>query len=121
MNIEVKATFKNTNIKENGTVMQFELSPFFMGELPNIAKLTGSVVYLTLATEQEELPLEEDAEDVEEREALPLEEEPEEIEDVEYEFVGEEMEAPELVEGEPLALGDGCELLEEAEDEEQED
>lgn len=56
--IEIKATFKNINIKDK-TVLQFELSPFYLAELPNMTKLANTDVMLTIESEQPELPLEE--------------------------------------------------------------
>lgn len=57
-NIEVKATFKNNKIKDK-TVLQFELSPFYLNELPDMTKLANTDVMLTIESEQPELPLEE--------------------------------------------------------------
>ncbi len=54
--IEVKATFKNINIKDK-TVLQFELSPFYLNELPDMTKLANTDVMLTIESEQPEIPM----------------------------------------------------------------
>lgn len=81
--IEVKATFKNINIKDK-TVLQFELSPYCMNELPDLTKLANTNVMLTIESEQQELPIEDAVLDVEyEQPAIPIDdavEEPMEVE-----------------------------------------
>lgn len=72
MNIEVKATFKAANIKENGCIMQFELESSSLSRLPELVGYTGKYVFLTLDTGQEELPLEMEVEGGEEIEAEVL-------------------------------------------------
>lgn len=64
-NIEVKATFKNINIKDK-TVLQFELSPFYLNELPDMTKLANTDVMLTIESEQPEIPMD-DPEPVDEQ------------------------------------------------------
>lgn len=70
--IEVKATFKKTTIGENGTQMLFELSPRHMNELPELSQMTGSTVYLTVSTEQQQLPIDELDAEYEQQDELPI-------------------------------------------------
>lgn len=42
--IEVKAFFKNINIKDK-TVLQFELSPRFLDQLPELTKMANTSVF----------------------------------------------------------------------------
>lgn len=42
--IEVKASFKNINIKDK-TVLQFELSPRFLDQLPELTKMANTSVF----------------------------------------------------------------------------
>lgn len=73
--IEVKAIFTSIAIKKN-TTLQFELSSSFESELPNLTKVANTVVFLTIASEQQPLPIddEEDGyeEEPEEQEQLPI-------------------------------------------------
>lgn len=97
--IEVKATFKNINIKDK-TVLQFELSPFYLAELPDMTKLANTDVMLTISSEQPELPLEEEEPEFE-QEAIPVydpEDEVPQLPEGEYEEVIEE--ADDMDEGE---------------------
>ena len=54
--IEVKASFKNINIKDK-TVLQFELSPRFLDQLPELTKMANTSVFLSIESEQQELPI----------------------------------------------------------------
>lgn len=73
--IEVKAIFTSIAIKKN-TTLQFELSSSFESELPNLTKVANTVVFLTIASEQQPLPIDDDedvcAEKPEEQEQLPV-------------------------------------------------
>ena len=69
--IEVKATFKSINIKDK-TTLQFELSPRHEGELPNLTRVANTVVFLTISSEQQPLPIEDVEAGYEEQEELPI-------------------------------------------------
>lgn len=58
MRQEIKASFKQATIKAGTATLQFEVLPSAEG-FTQVMKLTGGVVLLTLETEQDELPFEE--------------------------------------------------------------
>lgn len=87
--IEVKASFKNINIKDK-TVLQFELSPRFLDQLPELTKMANTSVFLSIESEQQELPI--DVEEEFEQPTIPED-------DVEEEFEMLELPAPGLEPG----------------------
>lgn len=87
--IEVKASFKNINIKDK-TVLQFELSPRFLDQLPELTKMANTSVFLSIESEQQELPI--DVEEDFEQPTIPED-------DVEEEFEMLELPAPGLEAG----------------------
>lgn len=87
--IEVKASFKNINIKDK-TVLQFELSPRFLDQLPELTKMANTSVFLSIESEQQELPI--DVEEEFEQPTIPED-------DVEEEFEMLELPAPGLEAG----------------------
>ena len=87
--IEVKASFKNINIKDK-TVLQFELSPRFLDQLPELTKMANTSVFLSIESEQQELPI--DVEEEFEQPTIPED-------DVEEEFEMLELPAPGLETG----------------------
>lgn len=87
--IEVKASFKNINIKDK-TVLQFELSPRFLDQLPELTKMANTSVFLSIESEQQELPI--DVEEDFEQPTIPED-------DVEEEFEMLELPAPGLESG----------------------
>lgn len=87
--IEVKAAFKNINIKDK-TVLQFELSPRFLDQLPELTKMANTSVFLSIESEQQELPI--DVEEDFEQPTIPED-------DVEEEFEMLELPAPGLEAG----------------------
>lgn len=68
---EVKAAFKAINIKDR-TVLQFELSPMFLPELPELTRLANTNVMLTIESEQPELPLDDEPEDGWDQPEIPV-------------------------------------------------
>ena len=66
---EVSVTFANLNIKAGKTVLQFELDQTDVDLLPELSKITGARVHISISTAQQELvyadaeTLEETAED----------------------------------------------------------
>ena len=97
--IEIKATFKNINIKDK-TVLQFELSPFYLAELLNMTKLANTDVMLTIESEQPELPLEEvEVEPEYDQPQIPIDA-PEPVEETIIEAEVLELPEPGLPEGE---------------------
>lgn len=87
--IEVKASFKNINIKDK-TVLQFELSPRLLDQLPELTKMANTSVFLSIESEQQELPI--DVEEEFEQPTIPED-------DVEEEFEMLELPAPGLEAG----------------------
>ncbi len=87
--IEVKASFKNINIKDK-TVLQFELSPRFLDQLPELTKMANTSVFLSIESEQQELPI--DVEEDFEQPTIPED-------DVEEDFEMLELPAPGLEAG----------------------
>lgn len=87
--IEVKASFKNINIKDK-TVLQFELSPRFLDQLPELTKMANTSVFLSIESEQQELPI--DVEEEFEQPTIPED-------DVEEDFEMLELPAPGLEAG----------------------
>ena len=59
MKQEIKASFKQATIKAGTATLQFEVLPSAEG-FTEVMKMTGGVVMLTVETEQQELPLEEE-------------------------------------------------------------
>lgn len=87
--IEVKASFKNINIKDK-TVLQFELSPRFLDQLPELTKMANTSVFLSIESEQQELPI--DVEEEFEQPTIPED-------DVKEDFEMLELPAPGLEAG----------------------
>lgn len=58
MKQEIKASFKQATIKAGTATLQFEVLPSAEG-FTEVMKMTGGVVMLTVETEQQELPFEE--------------------------------------------------------------
>lgn len=61
MNQQIKANFKQATIKNGTANLQFEVLTSAEGFM-EVVKVAGSVVLLTVETEQQELPIEEQAE-----------------------------------------------------------
>lgn len=61
MKQEIKANFKQATIKNGTANLQFEVLTSAEGFM-DVVKVAGSVVLLTVETEQQELPIEEQAE-----------------------------------------------------------
>lgn len=59
MKQEIKASFKQATIKAGTATLQFEVLPSAEG-FTEVMKMTGGVVMLTVETEQQELPLDEE-------------------------------------------------------------
>lgn len=59
MKQEIKASFKQATIKAGTATLQFEVLPSAEG-FTEVMKMTGGVVILTVETEQQELPLDEE-------------------------------------------------------------
>ena len=59
MKQEIKASFKQATIKAGTATLQFEVLPSAAG-FTEVMKMTGGVVMLTVETEQQELPLDDD-------------------------------------------------------------
>ena len=59
MKQEIKASFKQATIKAGTATLQFEVLPSAAG-FTEVMKMTGGVVMLTVETEQQELPLDEE-------------------------------------------------------------
>lgn len=53
--VSIRARFKNCNIKDGETVMQFALDPEFKGALPSLAMMTGTSLLMQLTSEQQVL------------------------------------------------------------------
>ena len=64
----IKASFKELQIKSGTAVMKLEVLPSAKG-FTDLTKMTGQVVFLQVETEQEEIPFEE-----QEAEPIPFEE-----------------------------------------------
>ena len=52
---DVSATFANLNIKAGKTVLQFELDQTDVDLLPELSKITGARVHISISTAQQEL------------------------------------------------------------------
>ena len=59
MKQEIKASFKQATIKAGTATLQYEVLPSAAG-FTEVMKMTGGVVMLTVETEQQELPLDEE-------------------------------------------------------------
>lgn len=104
--IEVKAFFGTISIKKN-TTLQFELLSSYESELPNLTKVANTVVYLTIASEQQQHPIDDDDEyedELENQEQLPIDDATEEEEEQEEQ---EEPVPSELDECEPFEEEEG--------------
>lgn len=63
MNVQIKASFKQATVKSGNAVLQFEVLPSAEGFI-DAMKMTGSVVMLTIESEQMEIPLDEEGQAV---------------------------------------------------------
>lgn len=61
MKQDIKASFKQATIKAGTATLQFEVLPSAEG-FTEVMKMTGGVVMLTIQTEQQELPFDEEPE-----------------------------------------------------------
>lgn len=71
MNIQIQAQFKNVSVKGVNAVLQFEIVGNELNALPDLVKLVSQRCFVSIESEQMELPIE--AEDVEDVDPLPLE------------------------------------------------
>ena len=67
----IKANFKELQIKSGTAVMKLEVLPTAKG-FTELTKMTGHVVFLQVETEQEEIPFEEQEVEEQEAEEIPF-------------------------------------------------